>query len=217
MEDWPDEPPQKASRPTLRPVFVAALIVAACVALAVWTLQNPTAPTPAEPTGDATETPTRVPVARKDRTTAAAASPRSTTLTATPTPRRALIPTAAPATAAPIPTLTPPPLPSRTTAFTPRPHEAASLTTVAPPKVKRGISSMLDVRGRALRPDHRVVVLRGGRVPAEIGVPRQKLVDSTLIQVLIIVGPGAPKGEYDVAVADGEGRRSNRVHFEVIP
>lgn len=216
MEDWPDEPPQKASRPTLRPVFVAALIVVACVALAVWTLQNPSAPPPAEPPGDATETPTRVPIARKDRT-APAAGPRPMTPTPTRTPPPALIPTAAPTTAAPTPTVTPPATPSRTAAVTPRAHEAASLSTVAPPKVRRGTPTMLDVRGRALRPDHRVVVLRGGRVPAEIGVPRQKLVDSTLIQVLIIVGPGAPKGEYDVAVADGEGRRSNRVHFEVIP
>ena len=215
MEDWSDEPPQKGPRPTLRPVFVAALIVVACVALAVWTLQNTmTPPVPAPVEVEATPTP--APTARKERPLGPSPTPRPADPTPTPAPARAAT-SAAAATLTPTPTATPRPTASPTAVPTARKREEASLRTVAPPKVKRGSSTVLDVRGRALRPDHRVIVLRGGRVPADIGVPRQKLVDPTLIQVLVVIGAQAAKGEYDVAVADGDGRRSNRVHFEVIP
>jgi hypothetical protein len=217
MDDW-DEPREPPSRPTLRPVFVAVLIVVACIALAVRTLQNMNAPTTTAPAEDtARETPRPTATVRKQRPLAVA-TPRPTEAAPTATPSRSAAPT-------PVPTVTPPPIPTPTPTLRPlqlptapaKPDEEASLIAVAPPKVKRGGPTVLDVRGRALRPDHRVIVLRGGRVPLEIGVPRQKLVDSKLIQVLIVVDAKAPKGEYDVAVVDGDGRRSNRVHFEVLP
>ena len=216
MEDWSGETPDKAPRPTLRPVFVAVLIVVACIALAVWTLQNlnkPEPPAPADAEATETAAPTTTP---RKRTAAATAVPRIAA-PASPTPSPTSASTALAATATPPPAVTAPPATPRPTPAVRVAHEPASLKTVAPPKVKRGGPTLLDVRGLGLRAEHHAIVLRDGRVPADIAVPRQKLVDSTLIQVLVIVSANAAKGDYDVAVMDRDGRRSNTVHFEVIP
>jgi len=216
MEDWPGDEgsPRNAPQPTLRPVFVAGLIVVACVALAVYTLKNPYAPPPLpeEPVPEATASPTPV----HKVTPIATAPPRATeawvvpTLPPTAPPTAAIIATTAPTrTPIVVPTATPVPVPTVV------PKESPSLRNVAPPRVKKGSTVLLDVRGKALRADLHAIILRGGKVPLEIAVPRQRFVNAGLVQVLIVVAPGAPKGEYDVSVADVEGRRSNSVKFEV--
>ena len=218
MEDWDASSRQERPRPTLRPVFVAVLIIVACVALAVWTLQQPAAPPPEPPVAEAA-TPRPLPPA-------------------TPTPAPTVAPTAAPTPAAPteepktvlavstrIPlilpsartdarTASPPPTP--VIPFATRRPEPASLQSLSPRKAPRGRPTLFDVRGRKLRADHRVIVLRSGRVPADVAVPRQRYLSPALVQVVIVPGADA-KGSYDVAVADSEGHRSNSVSFEVIP
>lgn len=218
MGDWPEDErsPRKPPRPTLRPVFVAVLIVVACIALAVWTLQNPYAP-PTRPETSASTAPPTPSAARTAAATAIARRPRPTsswvvpTLPPTPAPAASMAVATKPAGTA-APSASPPPTAAPTTAAAERP----SLRNVAPPRVKRGSTTLLDLRGRALRADHRAIILRGDKVPPEIAVPRQRFVSSTLMQVLIVVAPGAPKGGYDLSVTDIEGRRSNSVNFEVI-
>jgi hypothetical protein len=214
MEDWPDDGSPPKPPPTLRPLFVAVLIVVACAALAVWTLRNPYGPPPApepEATAPPTPTATRRAAAVPTRTPSSWVVP-TLPPTAAPTAAPTAVPTAV-ATQTPVtapPTATPVPIVPGT------PREQPSLRNLAPPRVKKGSTTLIDVRGKGLRADLRAIVLRGGKVPREIAVPRQRFVDGTLIQVLIIVSPGASKGEYDVSVADVEGRRSNSVKLEVI-
>jgi len=90
-----------------------------------------------------------------------------------------------------------------------------SLVGISPRKVKRGSTTLLDVRGKSLTPGNHVFVTRSGRVPPDIAVPRHRLVDATLMQVLVIVGMNASKGDYELRVSGDDGRRSNAVHFEV--
>jgi hypothetical protein len=218
MEDWPEDEgsPRRPPRPTLRPVFVAVLIVVACVALAVYTLRNPYAPPP-PPEPEATASPTPASV-RKAPATAAPTRPPATWAVPTLPPATTAPTAVATATAAATrpPAATAPPTAIPATAAPTAPSEPPSLRNVAPPRVKKGSTTLIDVRGKGLRADLRAIILRGGKVPPEIAVPRQRFVDGTLLQVLIVVAPGAPKGEYDLSVADVEGRRSNSVKFEVI-
>jgi hypothetical protein len=224
-EDPNDEFAREAPRPSLLPTLTAVFIVAASISLAVWRLFYEPIADPAEmapiaaPTASTprpTPPPTRV-------ATKAAIPTAIPTPHVEPTPVRTSVPlnvlaSAASRTATAAPTsvsLLPRP---RNQPSNKRPEpEPASLSTVAPPRVKRGATTLLDVRGLRLNAEHRVFIARSGRAPATIAIPRQKFVNSTLLQVLVIVGADAPKGDYELRVADAEGRRSNAVHFEVTP
>ncbi len=129
---------------------------------------------------------------------------------ATPEPVRTATPppaTAPPVTVAPAPTPTPPPVTV--------PAEPAVLTAVSPLTVKRGITTMLDVRGTGLRPEHQARVVKVKEAVTGVSVVRQKWVDPTLIKVLVNIDAGAAPGAYAVALVDGQGTQTNGLSFSV--
>jgi hypothetical protein len=115
--------------------------------------------------------------------------------------------TAPPATAAPAPTATPPPATL--------PAEPAILTAVSPLMVKRGITTMLDVRGTGLRADHQARIVKLKEAVTGVSVVRQKWVDPTLIKVLVNIDVGATAGAYAVGLVDGQGTQTNALTFSV--
>jgi hypothetical protein len=219
------------SVPAVRlPILVAGLIVVGSVTLAVYTLRrtadqrlseestraagpdrgsDPVVKATARPRTD-TRSATRAALAGTPR--AASPTPRSTPSPGAPSPTPRL-PDAARSDAPP-PTARAAPAATATPAST-APAGPTTLINVAPPRVKRNGNTLLDVHGVALRADHHAVVLRGGHSAADVLVTRQKLVGSTLVQVLVAVSATA-KGSYELIVLDGQGNRSNGVSFEVV-
>ena len=115
-------------------------------------------------------------------------------------------PTTVPAKPAP-PTIQPPP-PTETL-------PPAVLNAVAPPSVKRPGKVLVDLRGTGLGPHHRARILPVKKVPWGIKVVKQKLVNDTLMTILLELEETAEPGEYAIAVEDGRGGRSEPVIFEV--
>jgi hypothetical protein len=93
--------------------------------------------------------------------------------------------------------------------------EPAALKAVSPPKIKRGQQHLLDVRGLNLRADLKPRFQHKGKDPADFQVARQRVVDAALLQVLVVVGPGAQTGAYTLTMVDGDGQVTNAVPFEV--
>ena len=154
------------------------------------------------PTTLATPAPTPVP------------QPRATP---TPEPVRTVTATPPPATPTPVvatPTPAPTPAPVAVTP-PPRPAEHAVLTAVSPLAVKRGITTMLDVRGTGLRSDHQARIVRVKEAVTGVSVVRQKWVDPTLIKVLVNIETGATPGAYAVALVDDQGTQTNGLNFTV--
>ncbi len=89
------------------------------------------------------------------------------------------------------------------------------LTTVSPLAVKRGVTTMLDVRGTGLRSDHQARIMRVKEAVSGVSVVRQKWVDPTLIKVLVNIEAGATPGLYGVALVDGGGTSTNGLNFTV--
>jgi hypothetical protein len=176
---------------------------------------TPRAPVVATPRPNATPrpgTPTPAPLATPPPTPVP--QPR-----ATPTPEPVRTVTATPPRATPTPvvaTPTPAPTPAPVAVTPPpRPAEHAVLTAVSPLAVKRGITTMLDVRGTGLRSDHQARILRVKEAVTGVSVVRQKWVDPTLIKVLLNIETGAIPGAYAVALVDGQGTQTNGLNFTV--
>jgi len=186
--------------------------------------------TPPTPLPEATPTP-RAPVVAPPRPTPRpGVTPTPTTLatpaptpvpqpraTPTPEPVRTVTATPPPATPTPVvatPTPAPTPAPVAVTP-PPRPAEHAVLTAVSPLAVKRGITTMLDVRGTGLRSDHQARIVRVKEAVTGVSVVRQKWVDPTLIKVLVNIETGATPGAYAVALVDDQGTQTNGLNFTV--
>jgi hypothetical protein len=95
------------------------------------------------------------------------------------------------------------------------PAEPAVLTAVSPLSVKRPGTTMLDVRGTGLRPDHQARILRVKDAPTGISVVRQKFVDATLVKVLVSLDDTVNPGVYGVALSDAQGTNTNTLSFTV--
>jgi serine/threonine-protein kinase len=142
---------------------------------------------------------------------------------ATPTPAATPIPTATPrvmaaatpepvATAAPIAAATPPPTPLPTT----EPAAPALLTAISPLTVKRGGTTMLDLRGTGLRAEQQARIIKIKENTDGISIQRQKYMDATLIKVLISLDPNVPPGPYAIALSDTGGGLTNTLPFTVV-
>jgi hypothetical protein len=229
-EDPESEFGREPPRTSWLPMVVAILIVMASISLAVWRLRyEPLVDPPqirevmAEPAARPVIPPTPVPAATRAPAIKPSAPP-TVAPTASAAPARTNVPLNTLASAA-IRTATAAPT---SLALLPRPRATPSrkdddgvptpsLVAISPRKVKRGSTTLLDVRGKSLTPGNHVFVTRSGRVPPDIAVPRHRFVDPTLMQVLVIVGMNAPKGGYELRVSGDDGRRSNAVQFEVTP
>lgn len=152
----------------------------------------------ATPTPAPAATPTPAPSTRPTPTPEAPRTTPPPAVVATPTPVAATPPPAAPVA-------TPPPAPAG----------PAVLTAVSPLAVKRGITTMLDVRGTGLRSDHQARIMRVKESVTGVSVVRQKWVDPTLIKVLVNIEATATPGLYGVALVDGGGTSTNGLNFTV--
>jgi hypothetical protein len=160
-----------------------------------------------EPRPGKTATPTPAPAA-----TPLPTPPPATRPAATPEPVRPATPPPVVATPTPVPA-TPPPTPVATPP--PVPAGPAVLTAVSPLNVKRGITTLLDVRGTGLRSDHQARIMRVKEAVTGVSVVRQKWVDATLIKVLVNIETNATPGLYGVALVDAGGTSTNGLNFTV--
>jgi serine/threonine-protein kinase len=181
----------------------------------VATVAPPTTLATPPPVVEATPTPTPLATPKVVETPRAGATPTPVaTPVPTPTPRVAVVATPEPVAATPPPVAvvaTPPPTPPPTMA----PAAPALLTAVSPLTVKRGGTTMLDLRGSGLRPDQQARIIKVKENTDGISVQRQKFMDSTLIKVLISLDPNVPPGAYAVALSDPSGL-TNTLSFTVV-
>jgi hypothetical protein len=149
----------------------------------------------------------------------------ATKAAATPTPAAATpIPTATPramAAATPEPAATPVPVaaatpPPATPPPTTAPAGPALLTAVSPLSVKRGGTTMLDLRGTGLRAEQQARIIKVKENTDGISIQRQKFMDATLIKVLISLDPNVPPGLYAIALSEPAGGLTNTVSFTVV-
>ena len=226
------------------PLYALAVLLVAGAGAGLWWYFNQghdggvaqapssTRPTNTQPTPlpEATPTPRAPVVATPRPTPRPGVTPTPTTLatpaptpvptpraTPTPEPIRTVVATPPPATPTPVvatPTPAPTPAPVAVTP-PPRPAEHAVLTAISPLAVKRGITTMLDVRGTGLRSDHQARIVRVKEAVTGVSVVRQKWVDPTLIKVLVNIETGATPGAYAVALVDDQGTQTNGLNFTV--
>jgi serine/threonine protein kinase len=221
------------------PLFVAAALLLAGAAAGAWfwlkgsssptglrtAAVRPTLPTTLSPT-PATEVAAAAPTPEPQTK----ATPPPTDIAPTPLPVATPIPTPTPppvtqvARATPVPVATPEPTPTPVptpVAAVPAPEELAAaneptvLTAVSPLQLKRGATTILDVRGSGLRSDQRATVLKIKETPNGISVVRQKFVNGGLVQVIVKLEPTAAPGAYGLALADPAGTFSNTLSFTV--
>lgn len=141
---------------------------------------------------------------------------------ATPTPRPTATPTPPPAaetraepTPTPTPVATPTPAPEPAPAEMAAPAEPTVLTAVSPLQVKRGVTTILDVRGTGLRASQKATLLKVKEAPNGISVVRQKFVNAGLVQVILKLEESAAPGPYGLAMADPGGTYSNTLSITV--
>jgi Protein kinase domain len=198
-------------KPTIPPSTVAAAAIPSePVALA------PAAgkPTPRIPQNEATPLPAP-PALQAERPTPA---PVAAGLTR-PEPTRATLPPGpAPTTLEPAPTPTPTPTPATAASKAEElaaPAEPAVLATISPLTIKRPSTTIFDVHGTGLRADLKATLLKIKDAPNGISILRQKLVNSTLVQIVVKVDEGTTPGPYGLSMADSRGGFSNTLSFTV--
>jgi hypothetical protein len=231
--------PSKGGSTSNVPLFVAAglLVVGAGVGGWFW-FKGPSSagartsaarPTPAPVTTTTLAAPVETPPPVATPSPVAKATPvagTTPTPASEPTPRPAATPTPAPVTLAPraaepTPTPTPVATPTPAVAPVPAPEELAAaaeptvLTAVSPLQVKRGATTILDVRGTGLRASQRATILKIKDAPNGISVVRQKFVNAGLVQVIVKLEETTAPGSYGLAMADAAGASSNSLSFTV--
>jgi hypothetical protein len=95
------------------------------------------------------------------------------------------------------------------------PAEPAILSAISPVQVKRGGTAIFDVRGTALRPDHKAMISKIKERTDGIQVVRQKFVNSGLVQVIVRLDETTTPGVFGLALADESGAYSNTLSFTV--
>jgi hypothetical protein len=85
------------------------------------------------------------------------------------------------------------------------------LTAISPLALKRGQTTILDVRGTNLRADLqlRIVKAKGGAPASGFSIARQRLFNPTLLQILVKLDESADAGAYVASVVDPQGSPSN--------
>jgi serine/threonine protein kinase len=145
--------------------------------------------------------------------------PISTPAPIKPTPFVVFNPTPRPLPTRMIVQITPPPpplTPAPTVAPTPPPpSEPATLNAIAPRTMTRGQKSLYDLHGGGIRADHRPVILKGGSTAPGVTVAQTKLVNSTLLRMLVNVDGNVAPGSYSIVLVDASGKSSNAVSFEI--
>jgi hypothetical protein len=89
------------------------------------------------------------------------------------------------------------------------------LATISPLTIKRPSTTIFDVHGTGLRPDLTATVLKIKDAPNGISILRQKLVNATLVQIVVKVEETTAPGPYGLSMADSRGVFSNSLSFTV--
>src|SRR5262249_29393317 len=90
----------------------------------------------------------------------------------------------------------------------------AAVTAVSPPLLRRGSTTLVDVHGVGMRGEHQVRLTRGREAAKGIDVVRQRLVNPTLLQVLLKVDAAAAPGPYALFLVGAAGQATNPGPFE---
>jgi serine/threonine protein kinase len=135
--------------------------------------------------------------------------------TTLPPPTMAAVPTPPP-TLAPVVQETPPPTTQPPAATSVAPAEPAAISAVSPRLLRRGQTTILDVHGTGLKADHRARFSRPKEATASgINISRVRYVNTTLVQVLLQVDPGASAGPCSLILVDAQGQETNPLGLEV--
>jgi len=194
-------PPPPTTQPAAAPSTPATPVIVA----------PPTGKSPKPTREEASPAPEPTPRAEKLPAPAVvASSTRAETPRPTPTPA-----TVVAETVAPVPAPTPTPAAATTAEEVAAPAEPAVLQTISPLTIKRPSTTIFDVHGTGLRADLRATLLKIKDAPNGISVLRQKLVNSTLVQVVVKVEEGTTPGLYGLSMADSRGGFSNTLSFTV--
>jgi hypothetical protein len=86
-----------------------------------------------------------------------------------------------------------------------------SLSAISPLTLKRGQTTILDVRGTNLSGDMqlRIVKAKSGTPASGFSIARQRLFNPTLLQILVRLDDSADAGAYVASVVDAQGATSN--------
>jgi len=174
-------------------------------------------PTAATPEPGPSAAATAAPSARTTPSPGASATPTplptAATALATPPPATPL-PVATVATVAaptPAPVIEATPTPAAVAETAPAAIEPAVLTAISPLVMKRGQTTILDIRGTNLRAEMqlRLYKAKGGVPTTGYSITRQRLFNPQLLQVLVKLEENAETGACVATVIDGHGNTSN--------
>jgi serine/threonine protein kinase len=161
-------------------------------------------PTRATPEPSAKPAPTPSPLATAVALTVAPPPPVNAA-TPTPTPKADTPPTPPPAT----------PTPAAAAAG---PTEPATLTAISPIVLKRGQTTILDVRGTNLRQELQLHITKpkGGGSAIGFSITKQRLFNPGLLQILVKLEETAEAGAYMASVVDPQGSPSNGLPISIV-
>jgi hypothetical protein len=91
------------------------------------------------------------------------------------------------------------------------------LTAISPLALKRGGTTILDVRGTNLRADLqlRLVKAKGGTSASGFSIARQRLFNPGLLQILVRLDETAEAGAYVASVVDPQGTTTNGIPITI--
>jgi hypothetical protein len=193
--------------------------------MAAQTASTPPPPA-ATPTPEATPSVTTGPTPAPGKATptpAASATPTPVTTQAPATPPPATPPPVAVAVATPVALREPTPAPVVEATPTPPPvataatDEPAILTAISPLMLRRGQTTILDIRGTNLKAEMqlRLSKAKGGTPAIGYSIARQRLFNPTLLQVLVKLEENADTGSFVASVVDSHGVTTNGIPITI--
>ena len=79
----------------------------------------------------------------------------------------------------------------------------------------RGSTNFYDLHGTGFRAGLNAVILKGRDVAPGMSVKGQKVVNATLMRVVVAVDGSVSPGSYELALVDATGQSTNAVSFKV--
>jgi hypothetical protein len=89
------------------------------------------------------------------------------------------------------------------------------LKSIAPFTMSRGSQNFYDLHGSGFRAGLNAVILKGRDVAPGVSVTGQKIVNGTLMRVVVRVDASVSSGNYAIALVDASGQATNSVSFKV--
>jgi hypothetical protein len=89
------------------------------------------------------------------------------------------------------------------------------IKSIAPFTMARGSTNFYDLHGTGFRAGLNAVILKGRDVAPGMSVKGQKVVNATLMRVVVAVDGSVSPGSYELALVDATGQSTNAVSFKV--